>query len=100
MPHDLERDGVDLLLRFPMQAELRRDAQLLRRYVAGAPSVEDDAGELGELFKRCVHFFSSGFLLGVNSSGPVMSIESSGFLSRPESSCFGAAAGFGAAGAG
>src|SRR3954471_5034141 len=47
------------------------------------------------------YFLSSGFLLGVNSSGPVMSMERSGFFSSPESSAFGAAAaGFGAAGAG
>src|SRR5436305_6031224 len=44
------------------------------------------------------YFLSAGFLLGVNSNGPVMSIERSGFFSSPESSAFGAAgAGLGAA---
>ena len=44
--HDLEGNRVDVGLRLLVQLELRRDAQVLRRHIAGAPAVEHDAGEL------------------------------------------------------
>src|SRR5205085_4284220 len=84
MAYHFEGHRVDVLLTLSMQLELRRDGEFRRRHIAGAYSVEGDAGELGELFKRCVHFFSSGFLLGVNSSGWLSFSESWDFLSRPE----------------
>src|SRR5918999_1267578 len=55
MAHHFECHRVDLRLRLLVELELGRDAQVLRRHVAGAPAVEDDTGELAQFFQWCIH---------------------------------------------